>query len=100
MAEPIVARDDQNNRYTLSVDGTLAGFTEIRTDSQGRLVMPHTVIIPSFRGQGLASVLIAGALEDAAARGETVVPLCPVVQKYLHENEVDGLTVQWPGGRS
>jgi predicted GNAT family acetyltransferase len=96
MAEPTVTRDDQNNRYTLTVDGKLAGFTEIRTDPQGRLIMPHTVIIPSFRGQGLASVLVAGALEDAAERGQTVVPLCPVVQKYLRENEVAGLAVQWP----
>jgi predicted GNAT family acetyltransferase len=58
--------------------------------------MPHTVVIPSYRGQGLAGVLVASALADIAARGETVVPLCPVVQKYLRENDVEGLGVQWP----
>ncbi|WP_029144989.1 GNAT family N-acetyltransferase [Microbacterium luticocti] len=102
MAESIVRRDDENHRYTLSVDGELAGFTEIRRDDAGRLVMPHTVIIPSFRGRGLAGVLVDGALADAAARGETVVPVCPVVQKqaqkHLRDHEIDGLIVEWPAG--
>ncbi|WP_308492612.1 GNAT family N-acetyltransferase [Microbacterium terrisoli] len=96
MAELTIAREDDNRRYALFVDGEIAGFTEIHRDDNGRLVMPHTVIIPSFRGQGLASKLVEGALQDVAARGETVVPLCPVVVKFLHEHDVDGLTVDWP----
>ena len=98
MAEPemTVTRDDANRRYTLRVDGELAGFSEIRPDDAGRLVMPHTVIVPSYRGRGLASVLVRGALEDAAARGEAVVPMCPVVHRYLENHTVDGLTIEWP----
>jgi predicted GNAT family acetyltransferase len=96
MTAPTVVRDDDNDRYTLSVDGELAGYTEIHPDAQARLLMPHTVVIPSFRGRGLASVLIAGAVADIASRGETIVPTCPVVQKYLHEHDVDGLRIAWP----
>nr|WP_274636784.1 GNAT family N-acetyltransferase [Microbacterium bovistercoris] len=96
-SETAVSRDDANGRYVITVGGELAGYTQISTDAAGRLVMPHTVIIPSFRGQGLAGTLVAGAMADVAARGETVVPLCPVVQKYLHEHDVDGLTVEWTG---
>jgi len=96
MAETSVERDDENARYTIAVDGELAGFTEIHPDGDGRLRLPHTVIIPSYRGQGLAGTLVGGALADIAARGETVVPLCPVVQKYLRENTVEGLRVEWP----
>ena len=36
-------------------------------------------------------------MADSARRGETVVPHCPVVAKYLRENEVPGLTIEWPG---
>ncbi|WP_417562987.1 GNAT family N-acetyltransferase [Microbacterium sp.] len=96
MPETTVTREDENRRYALFVDGEIAGFTEIHPDDQGRLVLPHTVIIPSFRGRGLATTLVKAALEDIASRGETVVPLCPVVVKYLHENTVEGLTVDWP----
>ena len=96
MADLTITREDENRRYAVYVDGEIAGFTEIHPDGEGRLVMPHTVVIPSYRGQGIASKLVAGALEDIASRGETVVPLCPVVVKYLREHEVDGLTVDWP----
>lgn len=91
-----VAREDENRRYVVWVGDELAGYTEIRSDERGRLILPHTVIIPSFRGRGLASVLVRGALEDAAARGEIVVPMCPVVQRYAHEHEVAGLALEWP----
>lgn len=98
MPQTIVARDDENRRYTVAVDGELAGYIVMRPEAEGRVVLPHTVIIPSFRGQGLAGILVSETLRDIAARGEVVVPVCPVVQRYLRENEVEGLSVQWPEG--
>jgi uncharacterized protein len=95
-AELTVTRDDAESRYEIHVDGVLGGYTEFRTDSRGRLVMPHTVIDPAFRGRGLSGVLVSEALADIAGRGETVLPLCPVVAKYLREHEVPGLEVVWP----
>ena len=91
-----VTRNDHPHRYELHVDGVLAGFTEFIVDTHGRLVFPHTVVDPAFRGRGLAGIVVARAMADVAARGETVVPLCPVVRKYLRENKVPGLTVDWP----
>jgi predicted GNAT family acetyltransferase len=40
-------------------------------------------------------VLVGEALADVAARGETVVPVCPFVVKYLRGNDVEGLDVAW-----
>jgi len=91
-----VYRDDAESRYELRVGDVLGGFTEFSLDSHGRLVFPHTEIDPAFRGRGLATALIARAMEDLAARGETVVPRCPTVRKFLRENDVPGLTVAWP----
>jgi predicted GNAT family acetyltransferase len=84
------------HRYEVRVDGTLAGFTLFHSDPQGRLVFPHTVIEPEFGGRGLGRVLVSRAMADVAARGETVVPLCPFVTKYLRSTEVPGLKVDWP----
>lgn len=95
-AELTVTRDDAEGRYEIHVDGVLGGFSEFRVDSRGRLVFPHTVIDPAFRGRGLSGVLIERAMADVAARGETVLPLCPVVTRYLREHEVPGLEVVWP----
>lgn len=91
-----VVRDDAAERYEILVDGRPAGFTLFEVDRHGRHVYPHTVIDPDYQGRGLAKRLVADAMADAAARGETVVPFCPVVARYLRENEVPGLVVDWP----
>lgn len=90
-----VVRVDDARRYEIVVDGVVAGFTEFVPDEQGRLVFPHTVIDPAFGGRGLGTVLVGGALADVAARGETVVPVCPFVVRYLEKHDVPNLTVQW-----
>ena len=96
--ELTVTRNDEVGRYEIHVGEVLGGFTEFTTDARGRLVFPHTEIDPAFKGRGLASVLVSRAMEDVAARGETVVPRCPFVVRYLRENDVAGLTVAWPSG--
>ena len=92
-----VTRNDARERYEISVDGVVAGFTEFAPDDEGRLVFPHTEIDPAFGGRGLGSVLVGGAMADVAARGETVVPVCPFVVRYLEKQDVPGLDVHWRG---
>jgi predicted GNAT family acetyltransferase len=92
-----VTRNDEEHRYEVHAGDVLAGFTTFRIDSRGRLLFPHTEVDPAFRGRGLAQAVVSEAMTDAARRGETVVPHCPVVAKYLRENEVPGLTIEWPG---
>lgn len=94
--EITVVRNDEDNRYEVHVGDVLAGFTTFRIDARGRLNFPHTEVDPAFRGRGLAQTVVAEAMADVARRGETVVPHCPVVVKYLRENEVPGLLIEWP----
>ena len=91
-----VARNDKAGRYEIHVDDVLAGYTMFRRDPEGRLIFPHTEVDPAFKGMGLGTTLVAEAMADVAARGETVVPHCPFVARYLRENEVPGLQIQWP----
>lgn len=100
MTNTRVVRNDELSRYEihLSEDGreeTTAGYAEFTTGpSKTRFV--HTVIDPAFGGRGLGSVLAAEAVADVVSRGDTIVPLCPFIEKYLRENEVPGADVQWP----
>lgn len=94
--EVTVRRNDEAGRYEVHVGDVLAGFTEFAPDARGRVRFPHTVVDPAFRGRGLAQIVIEEAMADEARRGDTVVPLCPVVSKYLRENDVPGLSVAWP----
>lgn len=104
MTEPLenvtVTRDDEAGRYEIHVGDVLAGYTAFQSDEAGRLVFPHTSIDHAFAGHGLGSVLVGGAMADVAARGETVVPLCPFVVKHLRAHEVPGLAIDWPEPRA
>ncbi|CAN7159906.1 GNAT family N-acetyltransferase [Microbacterium sp. LjRoot45] len=90
-----VERNDAKGRYEIRQGDTVAGFTLFRADDHGRLVFPHTEIDPAFGGRGLGSALVGQALADVAARGETVVPVCPFVVKYVQTHDVEGLDVRW-----
>ena len=94
--EITVVRNDEDHRYEVHVGGVLAGFTQFRVDRRGRYLYPHTEVDPAFRGRGLAQRVVADAMTDSARRGETVVPHCPVVAKYLRDNDVPGLAIAWP----
>lgn len=72
-------------RYEIFADGTFAGFTQAH--AVGEVVtMPHTKIFDEFEGQGLASVLVAGALDDVRARGQRIVPECPYVARFVEKH--------------
>lgn len=95
-AEPDVVRNDDEGRYEIRVGDVLGGFTQFRRDSHGRLVFPHTEIDPAFTGRGLGGILVGRAMADVASRGETIVPRCPFVVRYLRSNDVPGLLIDWP----
>lgn len=90
-----VVRNDEKSRYEVTVDGKVAGFTEFEADAAGRVIFPHTEVDPAYGGRGLGSILVGEAMADEAERGETVVPVCPFVVKYLKGHEVAGLDVHW-----
>lgn len=98
MADPAltVTRNDDLHRYEIHADDVLGGFTEYEEVEPGVLRFPHTVTDPAFRGKGLGKVLVSEAMKDVASRGQSVVPLCPFVRRYLRENDVEGLAVTWP----
>lgn len=98
-SEPVVTRNDEKGRYEIWLDDLLAGFTDFHRDSRDRLVFDHTLIDHAFGGRGLGTILVAGAMTDVARHGETIVPVCPFVTRYLEQNEVPGLSIAWRDGR-
>jgi len=89
-----VVRDDDARQYRIEVGGKTAGFTAFRRDGD-RLRFVHTELDPAYAGRGLGKVLVGEAMADVAKRGETAVPVCPYVVKYLHTTEVPGLAIDW-----
>lgn len=93
--DPTVTRNDEASRYEIFSGDILAGFAEYKL-RPGEILFVHTEVDPAFQGKGLASVLAAGALADATASGNTIVPYCPYISKYLKTHEVDGAEIRWP----
>ena len=73
------------DRFTISVDGTVAGFTEI-VDRDGRRTFTHTEVDDAFQDRGLASILIGEALQQTRDAGLRIVPVCSMVAAYVKKH--------------
>ena len=86
-----IADVTERNRFEITVGGAFAGFTEYVDSDQGegagdggaQRTFPHTVIEDEFGGRGLATVLIATALDAARVSDLAVIPECSAVQHFL-----------------
>jgi len=79
---PAAVRDNAAlSRFELDGGGVMA-FASYRIDG-GVIAFLHTETPPQARGQGLASQLVAGALQIARARGLKVKPVCAFVRAYI-----------------
>ena len=71
-------------RFELDVEGGLA-FANYRR-APGTVIITHTETPPRLRGRGIASELVAGALELIRADGNKVVAGCGFVVDYLRRH--------------
>ena len=80
--ELTVADNAEEHRYEARLGEEVIGFILYR-QGQERITLIHTEVDPKFEGGGIASRLVAGALDDIRRRGLAVVPICPFVRAYL-----------------
>ncbi len=66
----------------MTVDGKSAGHAvyHLRGD---RHIFVHTEVEDAYEGQGVASALARAALDDVAAQGGRIVPLCPFISGWI-----------------
>jgi predicted GNAT family acetyltransferase len=80
-----VADAPGRERYELSIDGEVVGFTDYRV-RPGLIAFVHTEVDERLQGRGLADRLIRFALEDARTRGLAVLPFCPFVKAFIERH--------------
>jgi uncharacterized protein len=80
-----VADAPERERYELSIDGEVSGYSAYRA-RPGLIAFVHTEVDERLQGRGLADRLIRFALEDARARGLAVLPFCPFVKAFIERH--------------
>jgi low temperature requirement protein LtrA/predicted GNAT family acetyltransferase len=79
----VEVRDDPGNRrYTVEVEGRVAGKAEYRLRGETYLFV-HTEVDPAYRGMGVANRLARFALDDVRERGRTLVAICPFISDFI-----------------
>lgn len=73
------------SRFEIEVDDKVAGYTSYQR-GKDQIAFMHTEIEPAYEGRGLASQLIAAALDQARAEGLEVLPFCPFVRGYIADH--------------
>ena len=97
-AEVELHRDDVQRRYVATVGAREVG--NIRYDEvDGRVVVVKTSVLPTFRGRGIATELIAYALRDIRVRGMRITVYCPLVAAFIEGNQqfADLIDPAYPG---
>ncbi|MGB3698940.1 MAG: GNAT family N-acetyltransferase [Gordonia sp. (in: high G+C Gram-positive bacteria)] len=61
------------------------GYVDYTQDGD-RLALTHTVVYERFGGRGFAAQLVKHVLDDIRANGQTAVPVCSYVRKYLEKH--------------
>ncbi len=77
-----VRRNESRRRFELPVQGGIA-VLDYSQPRPGVLDLQHTSVPISERGKGMGALLVRGALDDARARGEKIIPTCPFVASFL-----------------
>jgi uncharacterized protein len=79
----------EKRRYEAPVGSQVVGVIAYYPED-GRLTLLHTEVDTAFEGKGVASRLVAGALDDIRRRGLLLVPVCPFVRSYLERHPEQG----------
>jgi predicted GNAT family acetyltransferase len=84
--EPVRVTDNPDaRRYEARVGDRVVGYVMYQLEP-GRIVFTHTETDASAQGQGIGSLLAAGALDDARARGLSVTPRCPFIRSFIQRH--------------
>ena len=77
-----IRNNEQASQYETEVEGQTA-YVAYDLEDPERIVLTHTIVPDELSGRGIAKELVTHALDDARARGLTVVPQCSYVSTFI-----------------
>jgi quinol monooxygenase YgiN/predicted GNAT family acetyltransferase len=96
---PLEVRENtESQTYDALLGDDIAG-TLLYEREGPRLVLTHTAVQSRFQHQGVATSLIASALDDIRSKGMKITVLCPLVNTFIeqHPDYADLVDAEHPG---
>lgn len=79
--------DHKGGNFFIENEGSyLAVMTYIWAGEQ-RMVIDHTEVDASLKGQGIGAQLVAAAVQAARDKGFKILPLCPFAKAVMNKTE-------------
>jgi quinol monooxygenase YgiN/predicted GNAT family acetyltransferase len=94
----VVRENTESQTYDALLGDEIVG-TLLYEREGPRLVLTHTAVQNRYQHQGIATTLIAAALDDIRAKGKKVTILCPLVATFIaaHPDYADLVDPEHPG---
>lgn len=73
-------------RYVYRRDDDLAEMTFSKA-GEGLVIIDHTEVPATFRGEGVGVALVGRAVADARAAGKKILPLCPFAAAQFRRHQ-------------
>jgi len=84
MTVPGISHRPAAGRFEATIDG-LPARLDYRLD--GRVMtIHHTAVAPALEGRGIASALVAAAVDHARTEGLSIRPLCSYVRAWMRRH--------------
>ncbi|MDF0529484.1 GNAT family N-acetyltransferase [Tsukamurella sp. 8F] len=82
--EPLRLFDNPvRDRFEVWSGDELIGVEGYEITDHGDVILLHTVVMEKFGQQGFGRALVQGVLDDAAARGRRIIPVCTYVRRFI-----------------
>lgn len=78
---------DSKGRYAYKADGDEEAEITFSRVSPTKIIVDHTGVPESMRGQGIGQKLAAHVVEDARTKGIRIIPLCPFFKALAQRHE-------------
>jgi uncharacterized protein len=74
-------------RYAAMDNGTEAGHITYSKAGETTLILDHTDVTDSYRGQGIGELVVMHIVEVARREGLRILPLCPFAKSVFNRTE-------------
>lgn len=82
----VVVENANAGRFELHVDGDIVSVADYSAPEDEVVTISHVTTDPDLRGNGFATALMDGVLDQLRASDRKIVPVCPFAARHVRDN--------------